>query len=304
MRATAAALSGALALTAFALPAVQAVAAPSKPAPAGDAASAARAAHQADLRKATAAHREAAPSLGARAVPDDGSGDTAVSDIVVNGGKDVVLGTTNTKHVTVTFTVTDNSGVEYANAILWHGGPTFEDVDTGVLPDGEQAVCTETSATTANCKLTYTIDPRQHLFNDAAGTWKVAMTAVGNDGDFTDRDNAKTFAMKRYSKLTVNASPEPVKKGKTLTITGKLTRANWDTSKYAGYTKQPVKLQSRPASGGSYATLKTYTSGSGSSAGVVKTTRTAGKDTCWRYSFAGTSTTPAVTSTGDCVDVR
>ncbi|UNZ18393.1 calcium-binding protein [Streptomyces sp. 891-h] len=298
MRATAAAVSGALALSALAIPAALAAEAPAK-----DAGAAVSAAHDADVRKAVSTQREAAP-FGMRATaPDDGYGDTTVSGVVVNSGKDVVLGTTKTKTVTVSYKVTDDSGVAWSDSVLWHGS-SVDDIDTGVLANEAEATCTVTSATTATCKQTFTIDPQVDLFNAAAGTWKVSVVAQGNDADWVDRDVAKTFAMKRYSKLTVNASPEPVKKGRTITISGYLSRANWDTSKYAGYTKQTVKLQSRPMSGGSYATLKSYTTGSGSSAGKVKTTRTAGKDTCWRYSFAGTSTTPSVTSKGDCVDVR
>nr|WP_030261594.1 DUF5707 domain-containing protein [Streptomyces violens] len=297
-RATAAAVSGALALTALAIPVAQADAGRTD-----DSAAAARTAQESSVQQAATAKQKAEP-FGLRAVADDGYGDTAISDVVVNGGKDVVLGTTNTKTVTVSFTATDDSGIDWATAILWHGGATFDEMDTGVTGNEENAGCTATSATTAKCTQTFTIDPQLDLTNAAAGTWKVWALAQGTDADYVQQDNVKSFAMKRYSKLTVNASPEPVLKGRTITITGTLTRANWDTFKYAGYTQQSVKLQSRPASGGSYATLKTYTSGSGSTAGQVKTTRTASTDTCWRYSFAGTSTTPAVTSTGDCVDVR
>ncbi|GAA2633355.1 DUF5707 domain-containing protein [Streptomyces axinellae] len=297
MRATAVALSSALALSALAVPAAQAVTGST-----GDAAAKVSAAREAAVHKAAAAHKAASSAKRTARVADTGSGDTEISDAVVNGGKDVVLGTTNTKKMTVSFTVRDNSGVDWAQAILWHG-TDFENLDTGVVPF-DDAACTKTSATTANCKQTFEIDPKIHLFNGAAGTWKVTAIAVGNDEDFTDQDNIKSFKMQRNSRLTVNAAPEPVKKGKTLTISGALTRANWDTHKYAGYTKQKVTLQSRAASGKTYTSLKSYTTGSGSSAGKVKTTRTATTDTCWRYTFAGTSTTPSITSTGDCVDVR
>jgi hypothetical protein len=92
-----------------------------------------------------------------------------------------------------------------------------------------------------------------------------------------------------------------VAKGKTITVTGALTRANWDTFKYAGYTNQPVKLQFKKKGSTTYSTVKTVTS---SSTGGLKTTVTAASDGYWRYSFAGTSTTPAVTSTSDFVDVQ
>ncbi|MEE1768313.1 calcium-binding protein, partial [Streptomyces sp. JV185] len=41
-----------------------------------------------------------------------------------------------------------------------------------------------------------------------------------------------------------------------------------------------------------------------SSVGNLKTTVKASVDGYWRYSFAGTSTTPAVTTAGDFVDVK
>jgi hypothetical protein len=50
--------------------------------------------------------------LASKAVqPRDSLGNTKFSHAVVNGGKDIVLGTTGTKSVTVTFTATDASGV-------------------------------------------------------------------------------------------------------------------------------------------------------------------------------------------------
>ncbi len=90
-------------------------------------------------------------------------------------------------------------------------------------------------------------------------------------------------------------------KGKTLTVTGKLSRANWEDHRYHGYTSQPVKLQFRKAGTSTYTTAKTVHS---DSAGNLKTTTTALYDGYWRFSFAGTSTTPAVSATGDYVDVK
>ncbi|WP_107069520.1 hypothetical protein [Streptomyces durhamensis] len=42
--------------------------------------------------------------------------------------------------------------------------------------------------------------------------------------------------IKRYAELaTTQATPEPVTKGKTLTVTGTLTRADWNTNTYTGF---------------------------------------------------------------------
>jgi hypothetical protein len=99
-------------------------------------------------------------------------------------------------------------------------------------------------------------------------------------------------------KLTVNAAPEPVKKGKTITVTGAPTRANWDAGKYSSYGNQSVKLQFKKKGATAYSTVKTST------AGVLRTAVTASVDGACRYSFAGTTTIPAVNATGDYVDVR
>ncbi|MFI7010306.1 DUF5707 domain-containing protein [Streptomyces sp. NPDC050145] len=280
IRATAAALSvsGALALTAFTVPVAQA----------------------ADGPQAAAAAAEAGTSAGA----DEQYGDTAISNVVVNGGKDVVAGISNLVPVKVTFTATDNSGIDNTSgyAVLYHG-TDLDNSDAGAAPtqDPGATTCTTVSATTATCTLTFSIDPTVDLANYAAGSWKVWAIASGKDADYTVRENAKSFGMKRYSKLTTNASPEPVKKGATITVTGLLSRANWDTSKYAGYTGQSVTLQYRAKTASTYTNVKTITS---SSTGTLKTTVTASADGYFRYKFAGTSTTPAVTSTSDFVDVQ
>lgn len=102
-----------------------------------------------------------------------------------------------------------------------------------------------------------------------------------------------------YAKLTTNASPEPVSAGTTLTVTGKLSRANWDDNAYHGYANQSVKPQFRKAGTSTYTTVKSVTT---SSTGTLRTTVTASADGYWRYAFAGTTTTasprpPATTST-------
>jgi hypothetical protein len=245
-------------------------------------------------------------ALTALAVPaaqaDEVHGDTKISNVVVNGGKAVVVSATGKKTFTVSFTVTDSSGVDSAEAILYHG-KTFDDIDSGAVAntaDGS-STCTEVNATTSTCKASYTMEADYNAINAVAGTWKVWAIASGEDGDYVQKDNAKTFQVQRLSKLTVNATPEPVKKGRTITVTGSLTRANWDAGKYSGYASQSVKLQFRKKGSSTYTTLKTVKT---SSTGALKTTTTATVDGYYRYSFAGTTNTPAVSATGDYVDVK
>jgi hypothetical protein len=72
-----------------------------------------------------------------------------------------------------------------------------------------------------------------------------------------------------------------VKKNTTITVTGALTRANWETYKYGGYTGQPVRLQFKKKGTGTYTTLKTVTT---DGKGNLRTTTKATADGYFRYS--------------------
>ncbi|MET7935990.1 calcium-binding protein [Streptomyces sp. NPDC005322] len=232
--------------------------------------------------------------LAAPAAQADGWGDTVITKVAVGN---VAVGTTQAKTFQVSVTASDDSGIKGADMYL--EGPSY-----GYLQPTGAVRCVESSAdaTTSTCTGTFTVDPRvDFIDNSPAGTWYVNAWIDANDDDYVNADKAGSFAMQRYSKLTVNASPEPVTKGKTVTVTGVLTRANWETGSYAGYTVQPVKLEFRKKSSDTYTAVKTVKSGSG---GALKATVTATQDGWFRWNFAGTSTTPPVKASGDYVDVR
>ncbi|MET8102504.1 calcium-binding protein [Streptomyces sp. NPDC005236] len=226
-------------------------------------------------------------------------GDTTVSNIVVNGGKDVVIGTTNKVTFKVTFTASDPSGIEDGESYLYKG--TWSDPSAFWSDDSDEDT-TCAAGTKVTCTTTYTIVPEYDLYGDAsAGAWRAGAYAKAVDGNSAKKTNLGGFSLKRYAKLTVNASPEPVTKGKAITVAGKLTRASWNDRAYHGYTGQPVKLQFRKAGSSSYSTVKTVPT---NSHGDLKTTVTAASDGYWRYYFPGTSTTAPATVTGDFVDVK
>ncbi|MEV0175031.1 hypothetical protein AB0I00_28420 [Streptomyces sp. NPDC050803] len=221
-----------------------------------------------------------------------------IEKLSVNGGKPIVFGTSRTESFTISVTASDDSGISSDMAFLgidrekgedywsYHGAPT----------------CTASSATTSTCKLTVKLDPDIDLpRNTLAGPWDVTVQLQAKDGDFYNNGGAPKHPVQRRSTLSVDASPEPVYKGKTLTVKGKLARANWDKYVYAGYAYQYAKLQFRPAGSSSYTTVKTVKA---DVYGKLSTTVTASADGYWRWNFAGTSTTPAVKATGDFVDVR
>ncbi|MEV5428417.1 hypothetical protein [Streptomyces sp. NPDC052701] len=311
IRATVAAVSGALALSALAVPAAQA-----------DGSSYDKSSHgKGDLVEAVQSARQAASGPSAYTAADTGvpyALDLSFSNVKVNNGKPIVAGISNQVTVPVTYTVTHEAGMDlnapdFMIDVEIYRGTSYENA-TKVLFGDDWPVCTPVSSTKDTCKGTIDVYPDVELVNADAATWKVGGYAYDwNDQDplaeeidwnqvgFAYQDGLGTTKLQRYSKLTVNASPEPVKKGRTITVTGKLSRANWETHKYAGYTGQPVKLQFRKKGSDTYTTLKTVTT---NSTGELKTTVTASTDGYFRYSFAGTATTPAVNATGDFVDVQ
>ncbi|MEE1808469.1 calcium-binding protein [Streptomyces sp. BE133] len=242
-----------------------------------------------------------ATAIGATAAQaeDGGKGNITIDKVVVNGGKPVVVGTTKVVSAKVSVTASDDSGIAETTYISAFGPkPNYAQIWD------DEITCVKASATTSTCTGTLTFDPQAStgfVGNSAAATWNLGTLVSANDYNYIHRDAATTFKVQRYSKLTVNASPEPVKKGKTITVTGKLSRANWEDNKYHGYTNQSVKLQFRKKGSNTYTTVKTIKS---NSTGNLKTTVTASTDGYFRYSFAGTTTTPAVNATGDFVDVQ
>ncbi|CAL9536533.1 hypothetical protein SUDANB145_04131 [Streptomyces sp. enrichment culture] len=237
----------------------------------------------------------AVPAAQAASAQDVVVGDTTITKVVVDGDNKVSVGTSAAKTIKVSVTAKDDSGIAGAETFSLSGP------DYGFLTTGKPT-CTKVSSTTSTCSASVKVDPKvDYLSNANAGTWYVDAMINAKDDDFAWEEKAGSFKFQRASKLTANATPEPVKKGKTLTVTGKLSRANWETLKYAGYSGQSVKLQYRKKSSSAYTTVKTIKS---SSTGTLKTTVKATADGYYRFAFAGTSTTPAVNATGDYVDVK
>ncbi|MFJ9816065.1 DUF5707 domain-containing protein [Streptomyces sp. NPDC101151] len=280
--AAAAALTGALALTAVALPSAQAADAPPVTKPAigsvfGKQAKSASAATTASVSP-------------------------TVSNVTVNGGRAIVAGTATVQKINVSLTATHASGIQDAYIALWHGADPNH-VDGYLGPNEDAAKCTATTATTSTCTLTITVDPKSDLYKNAlAGAWLITADVLAKDGSIYENVFYHNHYIKRFSKLTVNASPEPVKKGKTLTVTGKLTRADWERGTYTGYGNQKIALQFRKADSNTYTTVKTVTA---DSTGYVKTTTTSTtSDGYWRLYYGGSATTSSIAATGDYVDVR
>lgn len=117
----------------------------------------------------------------------------------------------------------------------------------------------------------------------------------------------KSFYLKRTTKVTVNASPEPVKKGATITVQGKLTKLSTGETfdhtdaKYTNYKNRYVKYYFDPAgSAGAKYMGKSLTS----SYGNYKKTFPAVQDGRWFVKVDSTTNYTAVKSDLDWVDVK
>ena len=186
---------------------------------------------------------------------DETAGSTKISNLKINGGKPLVAATSGYHEFTATFTATDPSGIAQAGLYLWHGSYH--------TPDGLQLArtdCQPVNATTAACTAyVYLWDVRYALASNAlAGAWKAEVWATAKDGTgFTDRRAAGTLTFKRHTKLTADATPEPVKKGKTVTVWGTLTRADWSTWSYKPFAAQTVSAQWAKINTSAWGTVKT-----------------------------------------------
>lgn len=229
-------------------------------------------------------------------------GGVSFSNVRVNGGKPIVIGVKEEVVVRATFRMTTKLRHDPGVAVFPYRG-SLESGDQ-LWNTIETSDCKVVNRTKGICDYEERlyIDPRHYDFgNEDAGAWKTA-GRVWLAGDKHDIDDVKVpLQVKRATRVTVNASPEPLRKGRTLTVTGKVTRANWDTHKYQGYAGRTVSLQFKAAGATSYTTVrKVKSSSTGSLRATVKATRSG----TWRWVYYGNITSGARASAGDYVIVR
>lgn len=137
---------------------------------------------------------------------------------------------------------------------------------------------------------------------DAAGKWIVETELYDYDSGEDYVGPSASFYVKRGTRLTANAGPEPIKKGRTLKVTGKLTRLNSTYPfKYVGYKGQRVYIYFK-RKGTKKWVLKGYATTN--KKGVYLKKFKARHDGYWCARFKGTTLHTPVLSSGDYVDVR
>ncbi len=235
--------------------------------------------------------------------------DTKILSTTINNGRPIVMGTSGLVEVPVRTEIYDDSGgvVRISARLRTIGGGYFFVFLEGT--PGYEMNCVTATATTQIC--TGTAMVRQYHVDNASAGRPVHLSIHGYALDGGRYDNLISAAadsvplLKQTWLATANATPEPVRKNGTLTVSGQLTQPNWnhltaDGSTYVvvGYPSQPVQLQFKKAGATSYSTVKTVTAGSD---GTLKTTVKATTSGTWRWSFAGSSTSVGSTSGADSV---
>ncbi|WP_067831141.1 hypothetical protein [Actinomadura kijaniata] len=135
------------------------------------------------------------------------------------------------------------------------------------------------------------------------GSWRAETSVYDTNEGSTKPGPSTTFSVKRSTRLSANAGPEPVRKGRTLTVAGRLTRLDpygWNGD-YVGYGKQRVSVYFRKRGTGKWVYAGAATTASN---GSYKRTFKAKYDGTWRAGYWGSSLFFKSVSGDDYIDVR
>ncbi|UIX31479.1 hypothetical protein [Streptomyces sp. GQFP] len=243
-----------------------------------------------------------------------------VSNLVFNNGKPIVVGTSKVSETPVPFNIALPSGYTVDGIGRWRISPflyrgNLKDVAKGTAKNSLWTIpyeCYEQGSQRARCEGSLFINPDPYMeevdSNSDATTWKIgvylALFPAGDGPVLAEEYESRsgTVSLRRAAKLaTADATPEPVTKGKKLTLKSKLTRANWTTKKNDAYAGSTVSLQFRAKNATSFKTLKKVKT---NSAGALSTSVTATTDGFFRWVYYGNTTTGTATSGQDYIDVR
>ncbi|MEU5975921.1 hypothetical protein [Streptomyces sp. NPDC047315] len=196
---------------------------------------------------------------------------------------------TGAKSFTVTYRVTDSgSGVKRVAASAHNGKARLSATKTTCRGPRHDVTCTSY----------FTADPGRNLREGSAGSWRVR---VGATGSTTVSGIGAEVSIEHTTRLTINATPEPVRNGRIITVYGTLTRSHWNARSYVGYGGQNVHLGFRRTDEPYYTWLATKAT---DRRGNVRVDLRAYRDGTFRYDYYGRDGVQRAASTPDFVDVR
>ena len=136
---------------------------------------------------------------------------------------------------------------------------------------------------------------------DDLGKWRVRVVAYSKSGKALGSREKSWYEKFDTAVQSFNAAPEPIRKGRTLTLSGRLIRANDLGTGYTSYSGKTMRVYFRPKGSSTWSYM-----------GYTKTARdgrfrkafTAKRDGTWRAYFPGTSNFDRQKSRDDYIDVR
>ena len=139
--------------------------------------------------------------------------------------------------------------------------------------------------------------------NSDAGPQDVIISAYNSDYDTRERVFGNGFSLKRrsvWSTNSFNASPEPVRKGQSISIKGRLLIADWDHDRWAGYGSRSISVQFRTPTGSVHHRQDRHDAGGRLGQHHVPAKQTG----VWRVVYGGNSLASDAVAVGDSVQVN
>ncbi|MFD5329222.1 hypothetical protein [Streptomyces sp. NPDC127092] len=230
------------------------------------------------------------------------AGSISVSGAVVNDAKPITPTLTGEETYTARFTVDAPGGLGAAGLHFFHGPYTNPDGLLSVFPGR----CTKrATGTVHDCVAEFHMNAATYIgLNKLAGTWSIAAWAHSADGASVYQGPvAGQVSFKRASTFALNSvAPQPVSRGGTLTVTGRLTGAPWEYGAATALAGQQVQLRFKMY--GANTTWSVVATGVTDANGAVTIKRTAWNDGHWRLVYPGSAAAPWAGSAWDWVDVR
>ncbi|MER5885131.1 hypothetical protein ABT160_14990 [Streptomyces sp. NPDC001941] len=223
-----------------------------------------------------------------------GDNGTAVPPMVVPGDYHDGWLTLNTS-----FEVTAPAGAAAAHMTLYNG--TYE--NPRAVLDFAFTRCVPKTATTATCTGYTGVSPKRLNDGSLTGFWHAAVRARATDGSGTAfvKDAATVRIMRPTYLTATDATPEPVKKGATLTAKATFTVSDWATGAKVAYPGQKLTLEFRQAGTTAWKpTTQVVTDSAGRATASVKATATGD----WRFTSGTTDGTTRAVSAQDNVVVK
>jgi hypothetical protein len=132
------------------------------------------------------------------------------------------------------------------------------------------------------------------------GKWRIRVIAYDVNGKALG--SREDYWYEKYDTVVsdFNAAPEPVRKGRALTVSGRLKRLQYSPGPYIAYSGKTVRIYFKAKGATSWTFMGTTTT---SGTGQFRKSFTAARDGVWRAYFAGTSRFDKQASRDDHVDV-